>query len=106
MMDNFFTSHLLAVDLSNNGATLLSTLRKQRREVPTIMRARNPLHTSRFIYDHNAKITLVSYVPARNRIVILLSSSHGRGFVNANALSQRPQIILDYNDGKGGVDQM
>lgn len=104
--DNFFTSHLLAVDLLSNGLTLLGTLRKQRREVPAIMRARNPPHTSHFIYDHAAKITLTSYVPARNRVVILLSSSHGRGFVNANDPSQRPQMILDYNEGKGGVDQM
>ena len=38
--------------------------------------------------------------------MILLSSSHSNVIVNNNDLLHRPQIILDYNQWKGGVDQL
>ena len=104
--DNFFTSHSLAVSLLCHGLTLLGTIRKQRREVPTTLRQKMPQYNSVFLYDHDNKITLVSYAPTRNRVVLLLSSSHGRGSIAAEDEHKRPEIILDYNRGKGGVDQM
>jgi len=104
--DNFFTSHRLAVALLRHGLTILGTLRKHRKEVPTILREKRPQFTSLFIYDLENKITLVSYAPTRNRIVLLLSSSHGRGVINDHSDLRRPEMILDYNQGKGGVDQM
>lgn len=104
--DNFFTSHSLAVSLLNHGLTLLGTIRKQRREVPVVLRQKMAQHQSKFLYDHVNKITLVSYAPTRNRIVLLLSSSHGRGTIATQDELQRPDMILDYNIGKGGVDQM
>ncbi len=104
--DDFFTSHALAVNLLANGLTLLGTMRKQRREVPPVLRENRPMHSSKFLYDHASKITLVSYAPKRNRLVVLLSSSHGRGVISADDDANRPQMILDYNKGKGGVDQL
>ena len=52
------------------------------------------------------KITLVSYIPKRRRNVILLSSSHGRGTIDPVCPKNKPIMIADYNQGKGGVDQM
>jgi hypothetical protein len=104
--DNFFTSHALAKELLINGLTILGTLRKQRLEVPNVLLEKKEVLSSTFLYDHANKVTLVSYTPARNRVVILLSSSHGEGIIARHDTLQRPQMILDYNQGKGGVDQM
>ena len=80
-------------------------IRKQRREVPAVLRQKMAQHQSAFVYDHVNKITLASYAPTRNRIVLSLSSSHERGTIGEDEL-RRPDMILDYNRGKGGVDQM
>jgi len=45
----------------------------------------------------------VSYVPKKNRVVVLLSSMHHDNAVNAEQ-KNKPQIVLDYNDTKDGVD--
>ena len=104
--DNFFTSHALAVSLLQKSLTLLGTIRRHRREVPSVLRQNREALSSYFLYDLNNKITLVSYAPCRNRIVTLLSSSHGRGVCPPQDPANRPQMILDYNRGKGGVDQL
>ena len=104
--DHFFTSHSLAVRLLENALTLLGTIRKHRREIPNILRQNREILSSFFLYDHANKITLVSYAPCRNRYVFLLSSSHGRGVISPGDPQLRPQMILDYNGGKGGEDQM
>ena len=45
------------------------------------------------------------YIPKRNKVVVLLSSSHaGNEILSANA--NKPRVILDYNAGKKGVEQM
>ncbi|GBP53738.1 hypothetical protein EVAR_84221_1 [Eumeta japonica] len=49
-------------------------------------------------------MTLASYVPKKNRAVILLSTKHhGKEDVNKN---NKSEINLDYNSTKGGVDTL
>ena len=104
--DNFFTSHSLAVALLQQNLTLLGTIRVNRVEVlPEQKDKRRPVFSTRFAHDHENKIVLASYIPKRNKVVILLSSSHaGNEVVPENA--NKPRMILDYNTGKKGVDQM
>jgi hypothetical protein len=94
--DNFFTSHALAKDLLANGLTLLGTLRKQRKEVPSVLLdKKQEVHSTLFLYDHSSKITLARYIPARHRIVILLSSSHGRGFITIFMPCLISHLVID-----------
>lgn len=75
--DNFFTSHKLALSLLQENLTLLGTMRSHRKEVPEDLRNKQrPATSSLFAFDHQNKITLVSYIPKRNKNVIMLSSSH------------------------------
>ena len=105
--DNFFTSHSLAVDLLKIGLTLLGTMRSNRRELPAFIKDKNDMqqYSSKFVFDHENKITVAAYCPKRHRQVILLSSSHTNKDV-CNDQKQKPMLILDYNVGKGGVDRM
>ena len=50
---------------------------------------------------------MVSYVPKKNKAVIMLSKLHKDTEVELNVElngAQKPKIILDYNQGKCGVD--
>lgn len=105
--DNFFTSHMLATRLLANNLTLLGTVRLHRREVPPYIKTavNREAKTSRFVFDHEQKITLCSYIPKRNKVVLLLSSSHS-GVEVSNEEHHKPLMILEYNTTKGGVDTM
>ena len=104
--DNFFTSHNLATSLLENRLTLLGTIRSHRREIPASLKSKKrPVESSLFVYDHANKIVLVSYIPKKNKNVILLSSSHSGNSISPEDRN-KPTMILDYNRGKAGVDQL
>ena len=76
--DRFFTSHMLAKSLLEMKLTLLGTIKSGRKEIPKCLRdvKTRELHSSFSLYDHDNKIVLCSYVPKKNRNVLMLSSSH------------------------------
>lgn len=49
--------------------------------------------------------TLCSYVPKKNKAVILLSSMHTTGDISQNEAA-KPEMILYYNNTKGAVDTL
>lgn len=103
--DNFFTSHELAVELKQRHQLFVGTVRKNKTFLPpkVLRMTRKPVYSSEFVFDNTNKFTLVSYVPNKNRFVLLLSSAHLNKNV-AEDQAKKPQIILDYNKHKGGVD--
>lgn len=48
---------------------------------------------------------MVSYMPDRKKNVLLISSSH-MGAEVADTEAKKPQMIVDYNRTKSGVDTM
>ena len=102
--DNFFTSYSLANELAKKKITLLGTIRKQRKEVPKSMLADNQraVDSSKYLFTNLA--TMVSYVPKKNKAVILLSSTHVQFSQEELNATGKPRIVLDYNATKGGVD--
>jgi hypothetical protein len=60
---------------------------------------REPLSSLACFKDYK---TLVSYVPKKNKSVILLSTFHHvNNIVTSN--KKKPQIVLDYNRNKGFI---
>lgn len=59
-----------------------------------------------FNSENDCQVTLCSYKPEqRNEIVLVLSSEHHDAHVpEANNPKLKPEMILDYNSRKGGVD--
>ena len=47
--------------------------------------------------------SLVSYLPKKNKNVILMSAVHKDAAVSESE-QRKPQTVLDYNRNKGGVD--
>ena len=48
---------------------------------------------------------MVSYIPKKNRCLILRSTLHNRKDVTSD-IDKKPRIILDYNKTEGGVDSV
>jgi len=72
--DSFITSCELANFLLSKNMTVVGTLRKNKPEISALFisgKQRN-VHSSFFSFTND--LTLVSYVPARNKTAILLSS--------------------------------
>ncbi|XP_066149862.1 piggyBac transposable element-derived protein 4-like [Euwallacea fornicatus] len=102
-MDNWFTSVPLADELLEQPykLTIIGTLRKNKKEIPPeLLNTDNrPRGTSMFCFDKNK--TLVSYLPKPNKIVMLLSTMHEGATISENG---KPDIIINYNETKAGVD--
>lgn len=62
-----------------------------------------PIYSTDFAYNRDA--TVCSYVPKKNKSVVLLSSMHMTGEVEATQ-SAKPEKSKYYNKTKGGVDTM
>ncbi|KAG7470514.1 hypothetical protein MATL_G00114660 [Megalops atlanticus] len=103
--DNFFTSYALGQELLKKKLTMVGTVRKNRPELPAALvstRGREIL-SSKFAFTSTH--SLVSYVPKKNKNVILMSTVHKDAAVNTKE-NRKPHIILDHNTNKGGVDSL
>lgn len=103
--DNLFTDYELAKNLLQQNTTIIGTVRHNKTFVPQEMlpsRQREVLST---IFGFDNDNTLCSYVPKKNRAVILLSTMHQDSVISQEE-HKKPEIILDYNATKGGVDNL
>lgn len=78
-------------------------MRRNKPELPPALvstRGREAL-SSKFAFTDTH--TLVSYVPKKNRNVILMSTLHKDAAVSTTE-DRKPLMIQDYNRNKGGVD--
>ncbi|KAE8285601.1 hypothetical protein D5F01_LYC15266 [Larimichthys crocea] len=80
-MDNFFTSVPLAQRLLEKNLRYSS------------------------VFGFCGEMSMVSYVPKKNKAVVLLSTIHNDTAVDDN-MKKKPEIIQYYNKTKGGVDLM
>ena len=101
--DNYFTSISLADKLWRDGLTIVGTLRKNKAEIPKQLLPHKDRdeYSSKFIFD--GPKTMVSYVPKKNKAVILLSTQHHSTTV-VDTETKKPDIIACYNSCKGAVD--
>ncbi|XP_037911991.1 piggyBac transposable element-derived protein 4-like [Hermetia illucens] len=99
-VDNFFTSYELAQKLLKRGITSVGTIRKNKPSIPRVLLESKkwPAQSSKFAFTKDT--TLVTYVPKKNRSVILQSTLHTTNSIN-NKENKKPLIIEDYNASKG-----
>ncbi|KAJ4444070.1 hypothetical protein ANN_05859 [Periplaneta americana] len=105
-VDNWFNSVPLATRLlKDHNLTLLGTLRKNKKELPPefVQTKNRQIHSSMFGF--NGDITLVSHVPKKGKVVLLLSTMHHDDKIDESTGEQKkPDMITSYNTFKGGVD--
>lgn len=79
--------------------TITGTIRKNKREIPAEMKvASKEFPESKFCFSD--KVTLLSFTPKKNKIVLLASSFTS----SIDITNDKPDIILHYNKTKGGTN--
>ena len=105
--DNFFTSVPLAIKLLQRPRplTLLGTIKSNRKWIPDWIKNHDKKdeYSSKFAFSTD--VMLVSYIPKKNKSVVVLSSSDPNDKV-AEDEKKKPSIILEYNLSKCGVDKL
>lgn len=102
--DNFFTSKELADRLKDKRMTLVGTMKQNKREVPTEFKASKKRAIGETIFGFTQEYTLSSYVPKKNKVVLLFSSLHHDDAINIE--TGKPESIMYYNSTKSGVDTL
>jgi hypothetical protein len=83
----------------------IGTLKKNKADIPREFLPAKTREVYSTLFDHTEKLTLLSCVPKKSNTVCFLSTmSHNRSITEEE--DKKPQIILDYNNFKGGVDTM
>lgn len=106
--DNFSTSLPLARALLSRRLGLICTLRANKKCMPRqmVVKKGDPkrrIGTKMFAYSDD--VTMVAYTAKKDKTVYMLSTfEHYDGKVDP--VSGKPEMILDYNTNKGGVDTM
>ena len=103
--DNFFTDLDLGKQLLSNGLTIVGTVKKNKAFIPQEFQPNKAREVKSSLFGFTKDFTLVSYVPAKSRAVILLSSMYHSPDIVAEK-SNKPDITLYYNETKGVVDSL
>lgn len=103
-MDDRYTSIPLAVDLlDNHQLTVVGTIEKRSREIPNRFVDTKKREANSTVFGYGKKIVLLSYVPRKNKNVILIATMYKQGSINES--SKKPELISYYDSTKLGVDE-
>ena len=103
--DNYFTSLKLAEELKQKKATILGTIRKQRREVPSTKLIMKDKKLYAFeIFSSPSGCSLTIYKAKKKKVVCILSSMHRNVNIDQCHKKKLPETIQYYNKSKEGVD--
>ena len=108
MADNWYSSISLANYLREKNTEYCGTMRSNRKGIPRVVKDDNLNKGDIKAAVNNDRIRVMNYKDKKN--VYMISTFHdanmrdtGKRNQARNAISQ-PQVILDYNRGKGGID--
>jgi hypothetical protein len=92
----------LANLLWEKNISYIGTIRKNKPGVPFEFYEDKKRQVSSSLFGFNKHLTLVSFVPKARKSVLLLSTAHHQKDIDEK--TKKPNIILDYNKKKCGVD--
>lgn len=105
-MDNGYTSIPLVNELlETHNLTVVGSLCKNKREIPPYFLDTKRREKNSTLFGYGKNQIIMSYVPHKNKNVILVSSKHDQGVIDTDSGDQnKPEIITYYNSTKSGVD--
>jgi hypothetical protein len=101
---NLLTSCELANILLNRDMILIGTQRKYQPEIPPLFLGGKQREVYSSIFSFTNDLTLVSYVPARNKPVILLLSQHHEDTCMGEEKDCNSEIMMHTDATKNGFD--
>lgn len=84
--------------------TVSGTLKQNKPQIPEEFKPNRRCPVESALFGHNEGKTICSYVPRKGRVVVLLSSMHHDQKISTQ--KRKPEMIIDYNATKGGVDAL
>jgi hypothetical protein len=78
---------------------LKGTIRKNKIEIPELFWPNKTRAVGSTLFAFKHYLTLCSFVPKKNKAVIMLSSKHHEKEISS--IKDKPQVIIDYNKMKG-----
>ena len=90
--------------LKTKGLTFVGTLRKNKAHIPKEFLPHKTREVGSSLFGFTRYVTMVSYVRKKNRAVVLISSMHHTKDIEET--TGKPEIIVHYNNTKGGVDSV
>lgn len=103
--DNFFTSLQLAVDLKTQyNMSFIGTVNPSRRGIHDALKKSSNKAVGSTLTLYNKDFIATSWVPVKNRAVIMLSTEHDDVTMVEVDGQEKPNIVADYNEYKAAVD--
>lgn len=103
-VDNFFTDNLVTERLRQKKTTLVGTVRRDKKFLPTTFAQKKALQVFESNFAFQEHRALCSYQGHKPKNVILMSTMHDDDAVDINHPKKKPEMVLFYNETKGGVD--
>ena len=100
--DNYYTSISLANKLKSNQLTLVGTMKKNKRCIPSSFLTKADAGTFQYAFDYANNFTLLSIAPKKNKRVVFLSTMHA--IRSHDTVTGKEEISVFYNHEKGGID--
>ncbi|XP_049845544.1 uncharacterized protein LOC126298289 [Schistocerca gregaria] len=85
---------------------MVGTIRKNKREIPPFMTVAKVCPVEYSIFAFRKNMTLVSYKPQKDKVVLVLSILHDDGSIDSDSEKSKLEIITFYNETKSGVDKV
>jgi hypothetical protein len=102
-LDNFFTSKALGDRLLKEKTTIVGTIRQNRREIPPKAKSTSGRVKGDTHYFYTDTSTLASFWDKKKSPVLLYSTMHDGP---QQRESNKPEVVLFYNQTKSGVDTL
>ncbi|GBM00426.1 hypothetical protein AVEN_179235-1 [Araneus ventricosus] len=94
IVDNWCTSYPLSQKLLEKKLTVVGTIRKNKRELPLEFVGTKGKAPHSSILGFQKGMTIVSYIPKKNRSIVLLSTLHNNDNIDESAGEfRKPEII-------------
>ncbi|CAB3232002.1 unnamed protein product [Arctia plantaginis] len=94
-MDNFFTTLPVAKHLLSWNITIVGTIKKNKPYIPSVIGANKTRKQYSTVFGFHEKVTMCSYVPKKNKAVILLSTMHSDASVDIISKPKRKKQNTD-----------
>ena len=102
--DNYCTSISLANELKSNQFTLVGTMKKNKRCIPSSFLTKADAGTYQYAFDYANNFTLLSIAPKKNKKVVFLSTMHATR--SHDTVTGKEEINVFYNHEKGALTVM
>lgn len=104
-VDNWFSDVPLMNELANKKLSLVATLKKNKWQIPNELKKIEKRSNNSSVFGFRKEGTIVSYVPRKNKNVVLISSLHFDDAIDeSSGPLKKPEIVTFYNQTKGAVD--